>query len=199
MTFTWRGQELELFDHGYNATRGNERGAELAIVQHWLDGPLGDAGQGLELGNVLSHYDDAGPWPARRIVDRYEESRAVENLDVFEVEGSYDWILSISTLEHVRAPGEDGAYNPFGGVAALHFLRGLLRPGGRMLVTVPLGHNAMLDRELLNWMRWTHEGVESATLVRLRDSWFETPAPVALPYGPTHGANSVWVGTWGES
>ena len=71
--------------------------------------PLGDV---LEVGNVLQHYGDVLDVPTRRIVDRYETGPHVENLDVFDITGRYDTIITISTVEHVgwdppepRTPG----------------------------------------------------------------------------------------------
>ena len=180
-SFAYRGAELELFDHSYNGTRSNERAVELAVARAWL---ADVDGVGLEVGNVLGHYADAIPTPARRIVDRYEPG--VEALDVFAIGGSFDWIVSISTLEHVRNGGGEHP-NPRGAEAALVYLAGLLNPGGRMLVTVGLGQHPTLDDYLL-------ARPDGVTLVRVRDTWCETSAPVALPYGPDHGANAVWIG-----
>lgn len=179
--FTYHGKPLDLFCHMYNCTWLNERGAELAVVRNWLG-----RGSMLEVGNVLSHYDIA---PPHRIVDRYEHGPGVENVDVFDVTGSFDQIVAISTLEHVRwdeDPREDG-----GSQAALEHLRSLLAPGGRMLVTIPTGHNPPLDEWLL-----AGTGADRAcTLVRDMTSWRQTDEVEIRPYGLTqHWAEAVWIG-----
>ena len=91
---------LQLFDHPYNTTILNERAVEIPVVMAWLyrGDPLGDV---LEVGNVLQHYGDVLDVPTRRIVDRYETGPHVENLDVFDITGRYDTIITISTVEHV--------------------------------------------------------------------------------------------------
>jgi hypothetical protein len=187
-TFTYHGAELRYVDHPYNTTRLNERAVELAIARAWLD----DADRsdcGLEVGNVTGHY-----WPGtHRVVDRYEAAEGVEPLDVFEVGGRYDWVLAISALEHVRWDWPERRQRN-GASLALGHLRGLLGSGGRMLVTVPLGHHRHLDRVLL-------AGATSAdracTLVRDGDGWTQTAALTWKAYGAsTPWAEAVWIGEW---
>lgn len=208
-TFTYRGRDLEQFDHRYNDTMTNERAVEIAVALNFLDRRADRApdgwGPALEVGNVLSHYNLAPrhgeyDW---RIVDRYEHGfSGIDPIDVFAIEGSYEWIVSVSTLEHVRHdPPEDHA--AWGAVAALAYLTTLLAPTGHMLVTLGLGQNAMLDRFL---MRGESFGARShVTLVRHRtedprvNDWRQTDLMQWEPYGPTHGANSVWIGEWGPS
>ena len=182
MTFTYWGKPLEVFCHMYNCTWLNERGAELAVYDQWRDtGPL------LEVGNVLNHYEQfARP---HRVIDRYEEAVGVENIDVFDLDGQHPQIVAISTLEHVRwdeEPREDG-----GGQAAIEHLASLLAPGGRMLVTIPTGHNPPLDEFLA-----TGAGADRAcTLVRDMTSWRQTDEPEFRPYAVTQAwAEAVWVG-----
>lgn len=198
MTFDWHGVELDLLDHPYNATATNERAVEVPVAWEWAREHARD--RGLEFGNVLSHY---GPLPSRRIVDRYEEAPDVENLDLFSVGGSYDWIVSVSTVEHVRA--DELPRNPFGGVAALMHLVGLLAPGGHMLVTVGLGQNEMLDALLTGPYRWPGAPARATTVVRdhLRSGlpWVRTDPPTWAPYTEwtpdrPNTANSVWIGEW---
>jgi SAM-dependent methyltransferase len=58
-------------------------------------------------------------------------------------DASFDQVLLVSTLEHIGADNEvygvDGGPDPSGRSAALRELRRVLRPSGRLLVTVPLG------------------------------------------------------------
>lgn len=181
MTFSYHGKPLELFCHMYNCTWLNERGAELAVYQQWAgDGPM------LEVGNVLGHYGIARP---HRVVDRYEQGDGVDNRDVFDIAGQYDEIVAISTVEHVRwdeDPREDG-----GSQAAVEHLRSLLTPKGRMLVTIPTGHNPPLDA----WLQAGTGADRACTLVRDMTSWRQTPEVEIRPYGLTQPwAEAVWIG-----
>lgn len=192
-TVEWWGERLPLFCHLYNMTWLNERGAELAVVRRFLSEPESDWAsevEALEVGNVLGHYG-MRPFDAT-IVDRYEWAEGVKNLDVFDIDGEYGCIVSVSTLEHVRwdepEPREQG-----GAAAALDHLVGLLAPGGRALITVPTGHNPALDQHLATGAgadRW-------CTLVRDMQSWRQTPYPEFRPYGLTQPwAEGVWIGEW---
>jgi SAM-dependent methyltransferase len=177
---------LPLFDHPYNTTALNERAVEVPIAQQWLS----DSGRTLEVGNVLGHY---GIGPARRIVDRYEVADGVENVDVFDLTGEFDQIVSISTVEHVRWD-EPTDREPGESAAAVQHLAGLLAPGGRMLVTAPTGWNAPLD----GWLRSGQSGAARLCTVARRDGvWAQTPNPVVLPYGVQDAwAAAVWIGEW---
>jgi SAM-dependent methyltransferase len=145
----------------------------------------------LEVGNVLGHYPGA---PERDVCDLWEQGPGVQNVDLFFLRKHYDWILAISTVEHVRwdAPprGLDGSLD------AIAHLRSLLNPGGRMLLTVPMNHQPKLDIAIL-------EGTTGAT----RDStlmldgsaskWSEHEGGHFGFYGRlTRWASAVWIGTW---
>src|ERR1017187_5364112 len=99
--FTWFDVELEYEDHEYNTTRLNERAVEIPIAQEWLDRQIGVTpfSRILEVGNVFGHYyPDHWKWD---VIDLYEKARGVKNINVLDVSESYDYIFSISTLEHV--------------------------------------------------------------------------------------------------
>lgn len=178
MTFTCWGIEFDPFDHPYNTTIRNERAVEIPVAVDWMaDRVLAD---GVEVGNVLAHYG----FPAHRVVDLYEPGDAVENIDVFDLDGSFDWIVTISTLEHV------GETDPLDSVLAVEHLRSLLAPGGEMLVTIPGGCNPLLDDYLA-----VADTVRACTLVRAGGGWVQTARPTFLPYGSsTSWAESVWIG-----
>ena len=183
VTFTYRGVDLDYFDHPYNNTRRNERAVELAVAFHWLHGRRG---KGLEVGNVLSHYGPIG----HRVVDLNEKADGVENLDVFAIDGGYDWIVSVSTVEHVGRDAEDR--DDALAVAAVYHLESLLKPDGAMLITVPGGYNATLDSALPS-IGAAHQ----ATYARDGDGWYRTERLTFLPYGSTtEWAESVWIGEW---
>lgn len=183
----WWGNRLELADFAYNTTLLNERAVELPVVWSWLQPGL----RTLELGNVLAHYPDA---PERMVVDRYEEAGNVLNTDVFDISDTFEQIVAISTVEHVRWDEPDR--DPDGARAAVEHLVSLLEPGGRMLVTVPTGHHPELDR----WLMTGAGTTRACTLVRTGSGrWVQTVEPVVLPYGTvTHWAESVWIGEWGH-
>lgn len=182
LTFEYHGKPLDVVCHMYNCTWLNERGAELAVFASWTAA----TGSMLEVGNVLSHYGLGSP---RRIVDRYEQGDGVENIDVFDIDGRFDEIVAISTLEHVR--WDEEPREPGGSGAALLHLQGLLNPGGRMLVTVPTGHNPPLD----DWLLWGTGADRACTLVRDMTSWRQTPEVEIRPYGLTQPwAEAVWIG-----
>ena len=180
MSFTYRGQRLDYFDHPYNSTRANKRAVEVAVALDWLPGK----GRGLEVGNVLGHYGVTG----HRVVDLHEQAPGVENLDVLGITGTYDWIVSISTIEHVRWDAEPREAH--GAAAALHHLEQLLNPGGTMLVTVPGGWHPHLDAHLAELDNGT-------TYTRHGSGWRATKTPQFRPYGATTPwAESVWIGEW---
>jgi hypothetical protein len=187
-TFEWRGQTLPYFDAAYNTTLKNERAVELPIAWRWLARHLDPDRDGLEVGNVLGHYP---PVPERKaVVDQFEKGDGVLNVDLFTVTDRFDWILAISTLEHVR--WDHGDRHPLGALHALNHLRSLLNPGGSMLITIPFGSNPGLDAAILLGIVNETWG---STMVRAVDgSWSEQPGPVWSEYGTrTIWANSVWV------
>lgn len=197
-TFRWHDVRLPYWDADYNNTRNNERAVELTIVHHWLQTVATPPGVGLEVGNVLAHYQ--APW-VRRIVDLTEQAEGVENIDVRQVEGSYPWIVSISTVEHVGQPDYADVPEPMASTEAVLHLADLLAPGGRMLVTVPLGWNRDLDADLAMGA----VGVaRQCTLHRRRSrlgmppTWVTAPEPVApRPYNhQAQSADAVWIGEW---
>lgn len=186
------GEWARIYDHPYNATALNERGVELAeaavVIGSWeADGTV------LEVGNVLSHYPDldglVGP---RRIVDRFEVAPGVENIDVFDIRGTFDYIVSISTLEHVGV--DDGRNDPESARDALSFLRSLLNEDGEMFVTFPYGWNRALDASAdslgATWSAaWHRDGF---------GGWVPMHAGETPGYGVTQPwAEAVWVGTFG--
>lgn len=182
--FVWHGRRLELFNHPYNTTIRNERAVEIAVAITWL---AERRGRGLEVGNVLSHYLTA----AHEIVDLHERAPGVRNIDVFDVDGTYDWVVSVSTMEHVHW---DDERDPDAAAAAVGHLRGLLAPGGRMLVTVPLGWHPHLDQAIRTGAL---DAARDCVMVRCGGTWVQHTRDVWRPYGvSTPWAEAVWIGEW---
>ena len=189
--FTWQGTELHHFWHEYNRTWLSERALEIPIAREFLAGFTAES-RGLEIGNVLGHYQAIG----HRVVDKYERSPAVENIDVVDVTITepLDFVIALSTLEHVGwdEPVRDVAKAP----SALDHLRSLLRPdGGRLLLTAPLGHNPGLDARLLA----PDSGAVSADIYvrdrRDRWEWVDRPEPWQIRYlYDLRSAGCLWVG-----
>lgn len=138
--FVLNGRTHKYFYHLYNGTYRTERCVEIPIVLSYLRAGLAT----LEVGNVLSHYVDC----SHEIVDKYEAAPGVVNEDIvtFSPGRRYDLIVSISTLEHVgwdEHPREEAKV-----LRAVQNMKQLLKKGGTMVVTVPVGYNAYLDSVL---------------------------------------------------
>ena len=102
---------------------------------------------------MLSHYRPQG----HLVVDKYEQAPGVLNRDVLELGelGEFELVVAISTLEHVGL-GRGAA--PAGGRArgACRALRERLAPGGRLVITHPVGYNPDLDEALRSGARPAH-------------------------------------------
>lgn len=138
--FTFGGRELPYFVAMFNQTWVNERCVELAIVE----AEMPSDGRILEIGNVWAHYKKHG----HVVVDKYEVAEGVRNIDIVAIpdEVRYDFIFSVSTLEHVgwdEDPREPGKF-----AQAYKKVRSLLAPGGTAIVTFSVGWNGWLDDAL---------------------------------------------------
>lgn len=202
MQFDYFGRQLSAYGHLYNSTALNERSIELAVALDFMAGR--DPVNGLEIGNVLAHYDVGG----HVVVDPYEQPtlwqanerwpyHAVDVFDVAtQVGSSWDWIVSISTLEHVRWDMDPSqAADPEGSLRAINYLHDMLAVDGQMLVTVPCGFHPLLDEAITEELTGA---TRSCTFVRThgdQPTWVQTDEPTVLPYGMTGPwAESVWVG-----
>jgi len=127
----------------YNQSYFNERTAEIPLAKAAL---AACEGRVLEIGNVLCHYGVTG----HTVADKYEAGPGVLNVDVVDLafDEPFDLILSISTLEHVGLDEEE--QEPGKPLRAIEHLKGLLAPGGELLVTIPIGYNPALDAILLS-------------------------------------------------
>jgi SAM-dependent methyltransferase len=141
-TFTLGGRTFPYLFHPYKHSWLTERAVEVPVARAVVEQYA--AGRILEVGNVLGHYRAH----SHLVVDKYEHEPDVVNRDVLELEdlGKFDLIVAISTLEHV---GQDELpREPDKAARAALALRERLAPGGRLLVTVPIGYNAAFDAAL---------------------------------------------------
>jgi hypothetical protein len=139
-SFAFKGSLYQYFYHRYNSTCETERCIEIPVALEFLrNRPAADV---LEVGNVLRHY---APFQ-HTVVDKYEAGDGVTNADVceFEPPHKYGTIVSISTIEHVG--WDEDPFDPEKAIRAIERLRQMLLPGGKMLVSFPIGHNLALDR-----------------------------------------------------
>ena len=145
-TFTLQGQTYHYFYHHRSTTWKNERAVEVPIILEKIQSCRG--GRILEVGNVLSNYVHF----QHDIVDKYDkEADGVINQDVVDFQPSenekYDLIVSISTIEHVG--WDETPRDPKKIPLALENLTNkCLAPGGEIVVTLPIGYNAYLDKLL---------------------------------------------------
>ncbi|NUP98249.1 MAG: methyltransferase domain-containing protein [Armatimonadetes bacterium] len=175
-SFTYQGRRYPWFHHPYNRTWYNERAVEVAVIGELLATP----GRILEVGNVLSHY-----FPQNHdVIDKYEAGPGVVNVDVAEFTPSapYDLVVSISTFEHVGfdEPEPDPEKAPRALARALTWLA----PGGRLVVTLPLGYNPQLDA----WLLAGETPFDTLTWYRRRpwNRWVETTGQKAVAAGYDH-------------
>ena len=131
--FIFQNKKYNYFYHLYNCTCLNERAVEIPIIWEIIKNSRNK--KILEVGNVLSHYYDF----EHDVVDKYEKGCGVINEDIvdFQPKEKYDFIVSISTLEHVeRFP------------LAIQNLRNCLDRGGKIIATLCLGYNPQVDKLL---------------------------------------------------
>ncbi|MEM0135234.1 MAG: hypothetical protein QXU18_08435 [Thermoplasmatales archaeon] len=139
--FSTDGIKYRYFTHKNNAVDG-ERTVEIPWVLSLLD-----SGKTiLEIGNVLSHYVNI----PHTIVDKYERLPGVINEDAeyFRTDSTYDFIVTISTLEHIGYDEENK--DPFKIQRVIENLKSLIKEGGKMIITVPLVYNPAIDEIIKN-------------------------------------------------
>lgn len=123
-------------------TLDNERAVEIPIVMGFLKDKLNQ--EILEVGNVLPNYYS---FP-HDVVDKYEKAPGVINADIVDYNPpkKYDVIVSISTLEHVG--WDETPRDPEKFSKAVLNLKRILKAGGQIIATIPLGYNPNLDRQV---------------------------------------------------
>jgi SAM-dependent methyltransferase len=188
--FRFAGREYGYFVARYNDTWANERAVEVPIVMSRLGRLPGE--DFLEVGRVLDHYIDR----PHDVVDKYELAAGVINEDVLEFapEKRYEVIVSISTLEHVGFD-EEVRDSDKPARSVMHLLT-LLRPGGELLISFPLGYNPDIDQRALSGSL-EFEEIRYLKRVSRSNRWREISAAEAAGarYGaPYREGNVVAVG-----
>ncbi|MBI5022540.1 MAG: methyltransferase domain-containing protein [Ignavibacteriales bacterium] len=165
-TFLFQGINYNYFIHKYNTPWKNERAVEVPIIMKNVDESKGKIV--LEIGNVLSHYYSF----THDIVDKYDVASGVINQDVcdFQTAKKYDLIISISTLEHVG--WDENPRDPKKILHAIDNLKSLLAPGGKIIVTLPLGYNPEMDK-LLNESKIKFSKVHFLKRISRNNIWIE--------------------------
>lgn len=138
--FQLNGQAYDYLLHPY--ILDNERAVEIPIVMGFLRERLHR--DILEVGNVLPNYFSF----AHVVVDKYEKAPGVINEDIVDYSPpkKFDFIVSISTLEHVgwdETPKDSEKFSK-----AISKLKGMLTGDGLMIATIPLGYNPHLDQQI---------------------------------------------------
>jgi hypothetical protein len=190
--FTLGGRAYEYVDHRHSWTWLNERAVELPIAGEALG--AADPARTIEIGNVASHYFPS----THRIVDKYESAPGVENIDLFEIDEreAFDLVLCVSTLEHVG--WDEPVRDPSAAIDAVVRLRELAAPGGRLLVTIPVGYHPTLADAVIDGAL----GFDSVRALRCyypHLDWHESDPPevAAVPYDELiYRAGAVLICEW---
>jgi hypothetical protein len=190
--FTFKGDQLPYFLHRYNNTYRNERIVEIAVARWFLTREDKDNGRVLEVGNVLAHYGLTG----HTVVDKYEPGEGVINADIvdYKPEELFDTVITLSTLEHVG--WDEEPREPEKVFAAFDAVRDFVAPGGRLLVSIPIGYNSTLDGGLRSGRLTFDEEVWLIRTTRNND-WRECGREegLAAKYGqPFPAANALCFG-----
>ena len=190
--FVFEGRTLNYWYSSYNSTWLNERKIEVPIGKYFDDMASANGGDILEVGNTLGHYY------ARKgdIIDKYETAPGVINADIaeFKSDKKYDLILSISTMEHVGY--DEDIKDPDKIRRSLEILRGHVKPSGMMVITMPLGYNPSLDKDIKN-NRLPFTKNLYFRRMNARNEWRQVSAPQwnEIHYGsPYPAANWIIVG-----
>ena len=110
-------------------------------------------------------------------------------------DGQFDYVLNCSSVEHVGLSGRYGVAVPEtdGDLAAMQRMRRLLKPGGRMILTLPCGLDAVIapwhrvyGKDRLPCLLTGYEVQEQCFWVKQEDNrWHPCQRETALSYVPT--------------
>ena len=189
-TFSLDGKNYSYAINLQNGIFRTERAVELPIGLQMLP----REGDILEVGNVLNQYF----FFPHDVVDKYEKAEGVQNVDIVDYSPGkkYDLILCVSTLEHVG--WDETPKQPEKLLPAVDTMKNLLKPGGRLLISSPLGYNDFLDACILDDSLGFSDCYYMKRTSALND-WVQTTREDALgrKYGSRYPcANAIVVGVF---
>lgn len=184
--------------HPYNKTWQCERQVEVPEALHLIDGYR----HVLEVGNVLGHYVK----PSHAVIDKYEQAPGVLNKDImdFRAGQQYDAVVAVSTLEHIgfdeeeyaRQNGREATPHHYTPVQIVDHLKGMVRPGGRLVMTTSLGYNPAWDDAVLHGL----VGTCDTFYRKVGGVWHSCSAGLVdvVPYRPgvVGWASALWIGIY---
>ncbi len=190
--FEFDGQSYRYLVDPYNTTWLTERAVEVPIVEQLVREAESRDQSILEVGNVLAYYGKHD----HVVVDKYEQAPGVLNQDIvdFSPGEKFGLVVAISTLEHVG--WDERPKTPEKLIVALEKMRALVAPGGKLVVTMPVGYNDYLDKRL----RDGDLGFDWLGAVRRRHRWSLRWCGVAVdkltyrPWRSIGGASEVVIG-----
>ena len=142
--FEYNGKVVPVLYARHSVTWSNERCVEVPLVMSMLEGC--DKTSVLEVGNVLKNFYSL----PHIVVDKFAKGHSVLNEDILtlDIPPCYDFVVSISTLEHVRFDDDalDTTYDSF--LQAVDRCKRMVAPGGKFIFTVPLGYNPAVDEAI---------------------------------------------------
>ncbi len=146
--FSFLEKRYSYFIHSYHDSWMNERCVEIPVFKSVIDTHINQGHSILEIGCVMKHYVNNAFWI---IVDKYETYPGVINEDIvsYSSQKKFDFIFSISTLEHVGFDEEPK--NPKKILVAFdQITKQLLSSKGMFMYSIPLGYNEFLDNCVMN-------------------------------------------------
>ena len=181
--FTVNQRKYRYYNKPLNSERNIEIPFTFSIVNKYKNKNI------LEVGNVLSNFFKFD----HDIVDKYEITDNVINKDIirFNTNKKYDLVISVSTIEHV---GFDEPTKQKGkSLLAIKKMISLVKKGGMIFITVPLGYNPEID-DIIRSKRINFSEEFFLKRVSWFNTWKQTDMQSALKqkYGSKYpAANSV--------
>ncbi|MEW6156972.1 MAG: class I SAM-dependent methyltransferase [Verrucomicrobiota bacterium] len=171
-------------------TWASERCIEVPIAHEYLREFA--SGTTLEVGNVLSHYGVI----RHQVLDKFEKGPGIINADIVEFHPTerFDLVLSISTFEHIGFDDESPEGSGKKILSAIASCRKLLKPTGKMVMTVPIGYNPDLDQMIAQNALGTAEEIYYKKIQRFK--WVPSSKTEALACDYKHPfpyANAILV------
>jgi hypothetical protein len=194
-TFAFEGKTYDYLCSYKNFAWLSERTAEVPIAAGYMRDALAKGSRVLEVGDVLRQYTGLR---AQDIVDKYEYRKGIINEDIeeFVPKERYDFIVSVSTMEHVGWDAPD-IRDPEKSARVMRLFKDkFLTPGGMGVITLPVGQNPELDKRLrAHALPFT----ETYFLKRIskENEWVETDEADAFTkkyHSPFPNANAIVIG-----